>query len=363
MAEELGLRLVRAGLVTRGELAVVRASAPLHEGALVRALVQRGLSEDALAGFFLAAGYGPLMNASDLASASPEALKRVPAAMVHELLAVPVRTGTSGLVVAMAAPTDRHALTEIARRVGADVLPTVARVSELDAAIERAYGASAAAHPITAPESEPPPALELVRKRPVGYQSSTRGAERVDARATVGPRLKMEDDDAFVPLVRHRRIAPAPREAPRKVMITDSFERPAERAGQTREEPPAPKAPPQKKSIIPIEHQRWDLDAPIEAPVPKTETNKADASVMRMIDASAPKRPARPSPIGGTLAALRGSNQRDEVVELACHGALTVCRAAVLLALRKGVLKGLDGAGPGISKDAVANIWIPTSGP
>ncbi len=60
---------------------------------------------------------------------------------------------------------------------------------------------------------------------------------------------------------------------------------------------------------------------------------------------------------------MRASRDRDEVVELACHGALTVSRAAVLLALRKGVLKGWDGAGAGLSRDAVRNLWLPTSSP
>jgi len=59
MADDLGARLVQAGLVTPDLLADVLGAAPPHEGALVRALVRRGVSEDALAGFFVAAGFGP----------------------------------------------------------------------------------------------------------------------------------------------------------------------------------------------------------------------------------------------------------------------------------------------------------------
>ena len=42
---------------------------------------------------------------------------------------------------------------------------------------------------------------------------------------------------------------------------------------------------------------------------------------------------------------------------------ISVARSAVFFALRKGVLKGWDGAGPGIRRDSVRNLWIPTSSP
>jgi hypothetical protein len=66
MAHDLGGRLARAGLVTRDDLAEILATAPPHDAAFVRALVRRGVSEDAIAGFFLSEGFGPLLSRTDL---------------------------------------------------------------------------------------------------------------------------------------------------------------------------------------------------------------------------------------------------------------------------------------------------------
>jgi hypothetical protein len=112
--------------------------------------------------------------------------------------------------------------------------------------------------------------------------------------------------------------------------------------------------PGQPKSLIPPEHASWD---PAGAP-----DTKVDAIKLQSLSAP-PKRALRPPPVGGTLAAIRASKDRDEVVELACAGALTVSRAALLLALKKGVLKGWDAAGAQVSRDAVRNLWIPTKSP
>lgn len=374
MADDLGARLVSAGLVTPDPLSEVRGGAPPHDGALVAALVERGLDEDAVAGFFVALGFGPLLEASELAHAQPEALAKVSGAIAVQLMALPIRASAAGLIVAMAAPTDRHALSELRRVVGGEVLPTVARVSELKRALEAAYPGVAAPPPPKAPPASDPPLLELLearRKKDLealeGYLGSTRGVDRVEARALVGPRLAAEEGEVFVPLVRHKPISstPAP---PRARVIPKSFEKPASDAPPAREAvrwggaadaPPSPRprasAPGPARSIIPPEHASWEID--LGAPENKVDPQKLRGWTSR------PHRPPRPAPIGGTLAAIRASRDRDEVVELACRGALTVSRATVLLALRKGVLKGWDGAGPGVSRDAVRNLWIPTNSP
>lgn len=379
MADDLGARLVQAGLVTPAQLADVLGAAPPHEAALVRALVRRGLSEDAIAGFFIAAGFGPLMDAADLAGADPRALRALSPKMACELSALPVRASPAGLIVAMAAPTDAHALGELRRAVGGDVLPTVARESELSAALARAYPDGAHPKPDAQPVESEPPVLELVRRRKQDdaelvdrFVGSTRGAERVEARALVGPKLVLEDDEAFVPLVRQKPVPQAPPKPPSppsalpeaartaSKVITKSFEKPsaseieAERRRAADEHRPSVRsAAPEARSIIPPDHARWDVDAP---------ANKVDAAKLRTLS-SPPRRGTRPPPAGGTLAAIRASRDRDEVAQLACRGALAVAGAAILLALRKTVLKGWDGAGRGLTRDAVRNLWIPTNSP
>jgi hypothetical protein len=345
---DLGARLVLAGLVTPELLAEVRRSAPPHEGALVAALVERGVPDDAIANELVAAGLGPRMEPSDLAGAPADVLARMSPRMAHQLLALPVRDTAAGLVVAMAAPSDAHAVAEIRRALATDILPVAASLRDLSAALDRAYPREA-----TRDTTRPAPS------EPVGFGGSTRGADREEARAPLGPRLRLDEEDGVVPLVRHKTVAPAP--APRKRLVTRSFERPSEVAAPA---PTTPERPP-AKSIIPREHDRWDLDdGPPTATWQPGATAapphaKVDSKALRTLPA--PARPARPSPLGGTLAGLRASHSRDEVVRLACSAALTVSRVVVLLAVRKGLLQGWDGAGPGLSRDAVRNLWIPTS--
>jgi hypothetical protein len=70
---------------------------------------------------------------------------------------------------------------------------------------------------------------------------------------------------------------------------------------------------------------------------------------------------AAPGDAGAFLAAIRTASTRDEVLLIACEGVLTVASAAVFLGIRKGVLVGRDGVGPGISRDAIRNLWIPAT--
>ncbi len=165
MADDLGARLVQAGLVTPEQLAEVRGTAPPHDGALLSALIRRGLSEDAAAGFFVAEGLGPLMDAEDL-QGDATARHRIPGSMARQLLAMPIRDSAAGLVVAMAAPSDPHALAELRRAVGGPVLPTVARMTQLEAALARAY-----------PGARPPAPIRRSRTRPCS-SSCLRAASR-----------------------------------------------------------------------------------------------------------------------------------------------------------------------------------------
>ncbi|MCC6877901.1 MAG: GAF domain-containing protein [Sandaracinaceae bacterium] len=122
--------------------------------------------------------------------------------------------------------------------------------------------------------------------------------------------------------------------------MTETFEKPALSSR------PPPGARP--RSIIPPEHESWDAPEP---------PNKVDKSRVSPPDAR------RLPPIGEQISAIRRSHDRDEVAQLACRAATTVARCAVLLALRKDVLRGWDGWGGSLSKDGVRNLWIPTKSP
>ena len=70
-----------------------------------------------------------------------------------------------------------------------------------------------------------------------------------------------------------------------------------------------------------------------------------------------------PVPIERIVTELRKSTNRDEVVRFACHGVATVARCAVFFARRREILKGWDGVGVSLSRDAVRNLWLPLSSP
>ena len=406
MPDSLGGRLARAGLVTRADLAEIVASAPAHDGALVRALVRRGLPEDALAGFFLSEGFGPLLDAHELDRAEAAWARRVPISMALDFLALPIREATDGVVVAMAAPSDGHIVSELARVLGARVLATVARPSQIEARLRALLpDARLAPSPQPAPEA---PVLELTQRRPrtsTTFDTGFRAPDRTKD-GKLGPRLSLSTDEVAMPLVRHkpsslpratetpatlppRNVAQPVLPTPKSALASSDWRRGSDRRSTTAELIPAQVGPPREKrasaisaanlelalhgaveraseppkpkSVAPLQaEERWDLPSTPPAPIASLAKEPANKLSSRgSVDLPTVK--ASPGDIGTILSSMRGASDRDEVVRLACEGATSVARAAVFFALRKGVLKGWDGAGPGVRRDSVRNLWIPTS--
>jgi hypothetical protein len=118
--------------------------------------------------------------------------------------------------------------------------------------------------------------------------------------------------------------------------------------------------PPAAPAPVPVSaEERWDLPSAPEAVAPRVREHANKLSSKASVELPTIK--AAPGDIGAVLASMRTATDRDDVVRLACEGATSVARTAVFFALRKGVLKGWDGAGPGVRRDSVRNLWIPTS--
>lgn len=237
MSADLGARLQRAGLITREQLAETLATAPLHGSALVRALLKRGVPEDALVGYFVAEGFGPLLGPNDLHGADPALVSRIPVGVLREFAVLPIRAAGDQWVVAMVAPTERHVVAEVERIAGVKVIPAAARWSDLRAALAD-VGASKAQErdddddegdEPPRPPSEPP-VIELVRRRPshappdTGYRSAPPAAV-ADVKVTLDP------DDA-VPLVRHKPVTRTSSAPPPEKIIAKSFGPPRETTPQ-----------------------------------------------------------------------------------------------------------------------------------
>jgi hypothetical protein len=72
-----------------------------------------------------------------------------------------------------------------------------------------------------------------------------------------------------------------------------------------------------------------------------------------------PRPPSVPPDASAPLTAIRAAASRDEVVAAACEAATTIARAAVFLALKGGMWKGIDGVGGRVSRDAIRNLFLP----
>ena len=92
MPGQLVEQLLDAGLVDEGQ---VRASDPddpdVPSVQVIRNLVAAGLDERALAGFFVSQGFGPMLQAQELARADETLVRRLRPTDAHELCKVVLR--------------------------------------------------------------------------------------------------------------------------------------------------------------------------------------------------------------------------------------------------------------------------------
>ena len=71
---------------------------------------------------------------------TPEALKRIPAAVASRYLVLPLAQTESGLVIAIDDPTQMERMEEVRFAAGTKVVPVVAAMQDIKSAIESAYG-------------------------------------------------------------------------------------------------------------------------------------------------------------------------------------------------------------------------------
>ncbi len=382
MPVDLGTRLVAAGLVSAAGLEEALAMSPRHDVALVRILIERGLSDERLARHFADEGFGPIVSSEELGAASGEALApSIPRVVQEEFALLPLRYDGARWVVAMAVPTDRHAILEVERLVRAPIAARVVRWGEVCT---------------TSREAEPP--VALVRRRDTLTPASAIGAPARGG-APVDPAL-----DEAIPLVRLKSLAPRPQapmaalphRLPRRAptpLYTEVARSPGPRELLRRELTRGPQ---------PHRSDAEETSAPGTARIPTTSPNRepsappprATSSGWASLPSPAPRpeprrrrrprgeprpraaggpSPSAPSPSGpspsgpsdpsSAFAALRRASELDVVVQLTLEASLTFSRSAVFFVLRRGILRGRGGVGPHIGEDAARNLWIPIGTP
>jgi type IV pilus assembly protein PilB len=131
--------LVKRGLVTREGLAAAAGQLSEASGALTAKLVKHcGVSEDAMLDLLHLEYQLPIVDPAAL-DIAPEAIAAIPATIARKYDVVPVDLGRTSLTLAMADPSNLHALNEVKFLTGLDVRAVIARPSSIERAIERHY--------------------------------------------------------------------------------------------------------------------------------------------------------------------------------------------------------------------------------
>ena len=172
MGHSIGELLVRRGVISADALKRAIARKAMSGGTLGEHLVADGVvDEETLAQFFHRHLVLPRIADSRLFHLSPAVLRLVPAEVAVEFRVLPIAVdGDGSVLVAMADPSDNHAVEELAFFVDAFILRGVATETALRTALARHYPGSARAPvtdfelPIDVEEPEP---LLLTHKKPV----------------------------------------------------------------------------------------------------------------------------------------------------------------------------------------------------
>jgi len=139
MSSEVGDELLDAGLVTQEQLSACAGPISRSGIALVAALIDTGLRPGALAGFYVASGFGPWVSPRELAEADPSCRAGIPGVFCREHMALPLCRDKNGVMVAMVTPADSQVLGSVARLLGCPVVPRAARLDDLLAGLEAAF--------------------------------------------------------------------------------------------------------------------------------------------------------------------------------------------------------------------------------
>ncbi len=336
-------QLVDAGLVTEAQARASDSGDPLvPSGRVAQRLVAEGLDERALAGFFVNLGFGPMLRARDLARADDELVRRLPGPVARDLCAMPLRPSRVGAIVAMADPTDEPSVAKLSGLLGDSILPTVAKLSDLLASIDRAYPPAQATPPVGDP-------LALARTRSA---TPTGAVPLVNAKPPSGTEKTLPSFDASLS----------------ELVSTASpvWDRAWNKTSPTRDVSLTPKA-----THIPLPHLAATLTPHAFAPPSNTPPPAAPVSSQPNTPApsslhaqSSPPPASAPDPaIAAQLDALARATSRDEVVRVGCQACLEAARSAAFLALRKGVFRGWDGAGDEVTSAGIRSLWIPATNP
>ena len=378
-SSDLGSRLLAAALVNRSVLEETLRDMP-KGSSLAAALVERGVDENALVGFFVAAGHGPAVDLDRLLRAETTTIALLSAELAGRLMACPVCRTERGLLVALADPSDEAAIAEIRQAIGTPVHPAPARVSDLSHALARLYADSRQALVPVGRNLQPVEDESVSRvPREMLPQPIPRPSELAAKapRRTTGPPPSDPAEPIQLVTKKHRdsRDHPTRRESERDPPIDIFSDRPAAFGARTLGSSSLPASGPFAHHGSPDSsfdmgdaEDRWSnlqlRTSPSNHPRPAARRLALDFGPTAIRDDEA-WHFERDGVAGlATLVGALGTcGDRDELVDLTCEAGAMIGRVGLLLAVRRGILTGVGVKGGGMTKEAARALWIPVTSP
>jgi hypothetical protein len=339
MADMPGALLLRSGVLRPADLAAAAALREREGGSFGESVVRLGLiDEDQLAEFYRGRLLISRVPDHKLVDIPKKALALVTADMAAEFRVVPLEVDAENhLVLAMADPTDNHAVDEVSFFADRFVVRVVATESGVRDAIERHYG--------------------------IRF-SSPRAADRVASAATA----------AAAAMVKPMRPGPV-------------SEAPPTRTPNPSPPPPEPKKMPLPKpskeeleeQIVLLTKIKYADSTPLPMPIPPPEDYQPDylpqndepILLTRPKSGPAPERPKRDTLPGFAqmmvpdppLARLRLAQHRDEIAAAVLDYVALLMRRAMFFVMKKSILIGHDARGGDLDYASVRKLVINVEAP
>jgi hypothetical protein len=302
MADTSGSLLLRAGIVGPAEVAAAHKLRQREGGSFGECLVRTGaLDEEQLVEFYHKRLMIPRIDEHRLQIVSPKVLSLVPPEMCAEFRVVPIDVDADGgITLAMADPSDNHAVDEVAFFAERFVIRAVASESAVRRAIESHYGVR-----FTSPRAS--------EKLP--------GAPATPKREPIAPQPERKEPSQVVLLtkVKHSDATPLPRPLP-PPPVEDN----------------APHTTPEETSEPIL------LTKPVAKARGKHDTNPGMA-------------PPVPNP---PLGELRACDDRDLISQVVLDYVALLTRRTIFFVIRKSILVGHDARGPGIDAQAITQLAV-----
>lgn len=380
MASTAGNLLLRAGTISAEKLAAARSMAGSQGYPLAESLVRSGaIDEPTLVDFFARRLMIERLPPSRLHAIPKAVLRLVPPDMANEFRVVPVELSEDGaLVIAMADPTDTHAVDEVRFFTDRFVVRTVARLSEIYHALGVYYGADFAPLPVDEAglESSLPIDDDAGGDDYADYETDRDltplppnvplGGETPKVEPAVDPLAMptMLESPVMLTKVKSRageivvgKPAPTGFEAAEPEITIDAAPEPAvDPATKSRDLPTTP-ALRISELVAKAQLQAQKTPAPTldsEEPILLNRPIRQERKRTTLTGASGPG-PTVP------LHSIRSAQSRDEVASMMLDYVAQLCRRSLLMVIRRGQLVGF--AARGDDAPRLAQLTLPLDAP